>query len=177
MQRVEFLNYPASEQPAHLLWGIRIDGTDLRVHTADATRELWRPELEDETEAEQAHFLLRQHDGLYVSEVSDPVRHFLGAPAAEFVGFGAETTPVLGCFCGLWGCWCLLTVITSAPDIVTWFPFRQPDREQWGELPMGPYVFARPAYEAALAAPTRLSEDPLGPGLASLEAEIAAEIA
>jgi hypothetical protein len=27
---------------------------------------------------------------------------------------------------------------------------------------MGPYVFPRPAYEAALAAPARLAEDPLG---------------
>lgn len=30
-----------------------------------------------------------------------------------------------------------------------------------GELPMGPYVFARPAYEAALAKPVVLSADPL----------------
>ncbi|GAB1339722.1 hypothetical protein ACE1SV_63120 [Streptomyces sp. E-15] len=27
-----------------LQWGFRIDGTDLRVHAAEATRDLWRAE-------------------------------------------------------------------------------------------------------------------------------------
>jgi hypothetical protein len=164
MQRIEFVNYPAVERPSELLWGLLVDGTDLRVHAADATRDLWRQENAEETEAEQEDFLLTQHDGLDVREVGDPLRHFLGDPAPELAGYGTGATPILGCSCGLWGCWPLLTTITAAPATVTWSSFRQPFRKEWGELPLGPYVFARPAFEAALAQPVRLTEDPLRRG-------------
>ncbi|MFI9228890.1 hypothetical protein [Streptomyces rimosus] len=161
MQRIEFLNYPGGEQQSDLLWGFRIDGTDLRVHTADATRELWRQEHVEPSPAEEERFLLLQHDGLLDWEIADAGRHFLGAPAPEFADPTTGSTPVLGCSCGLWGCWPLRTVITVTPETVTWSSFRQPFRKEWGELPMGPYVFTRPAYEAALAEPLRLTEDPL----------------
>ncbi|MEU6029904.1 hypothetical protein OG288_27475 [Streptomyces tauricus] len=36
-------------------------------------------------------------------------------------------------------------------------------RPEWGRLPLGPYVFPRPAYDEALAAPVPLTEDPLAP--------------
>ncbi|WP_172386927.1 hypothetical protein [Streptomyces sp. MNP-20] len=161
MQRIEFLNYPIGEQRSDLQWGCRIDGTDLRVYAADATRDLWSQEREDEGSAEQERFLLGQHGGLTLSEVGDAVRHFLGDPAPEFADPSTGSTPVLGCSCGVWGCWPLLTIITTTPETVTWSSFRQPFRKEWGELAMGPYVFARPAYEAALAEPTRLATDPL----------------
>lgn len=161
MQHIEFLTYPIAERPSALLWGFRIGGTDLRVYAADATRDLWHQEHEEETPSEQERFLLGQHDGLPLSEVCDPVRHFLGDPAPEFADPSTGTTPVLGCSCGIWGCWPLLAVITTTPTTVTWSSFRQPFRKEWGELSMGPYVFARPAYEAALAKPVRLAEDPL----------------
>jgi hypothetical protein len=161
MQCIEFLNYPISEQPSDLQWGFRIDGTDLRVYAAEATRGLWRQESEDEGPEEEERFLLAQHGGLGLSEIDDPVRHFLGDPVPEFADPSTGTTPVLGCSCGLWGCWPLLTVITTTPETVTWSSFRQPFRKEWGELAMGPYVFARPAYEAALAEPVRLAADPL----------------
>jgi hypothetical protein len=164
MQRIDFLNYPDDEQPSALLWGFRVDGTDLRVHAADATRDLWRQEHEEETQAEQERFLLTQHNGLYVSEVGDPARHFLGDPAPEFAHPSTGATPVLGCCCGIWGCWPLLAMITTTPETVTWSSFRQPFRREWGELPLGPYVFARPAYATALAEPIRVAEDPLGHG-------------
>lgn len=163
MQRIEFLNYPASGQLPGLLWGIRIDGTDLRTYTADATRDLWRQEHEEDSPAENELFLLHQHGGLALREVRDPVRHFLGDPAPEFADPSTGTTPVLGCSCGIWGCWPLLTIITTTPDAVSWSSFRQPFRKKWGELPMGPYTFDRAAYEAALANPVRLTEDPLEP--------------
>lgn len=54
-----------------------------------------------------------------------------------------------------------MAVITATATAVTWSSFRQPFRKQWGELSLGPYVFARSAYEAALAKPVRLAEDPL----------------
>lgn len=164
MQRIEFLNHPVSDQPsAPLRWGFRIDGTDLRVLVADATRDLWRQEHKKKTEAERERFLLTQHSGLDVSGIGDPVRHFLGDPAPEFADPATGATPLLGCVCGDWGCWPLLAVVTATPSTVTWASFRQPHRQKWGELRLGPYVFARPAYEAALAHPVRLAEDPLGP--------------
>lgn len=162
MQCIEFLNYPIGEQAPGLQWGVRIDGTDLRVYAADATRGLWRRERKDDgTDEEEQRFLLRQHDGLTLAEVRDPAHHFLGHPAQEFADPSASTTPVLGCSCGVWDCWPLRTVITTTPETVTWSSFRQPFRKEWGELAMGPYVFARPAYEAALAEPVHLAADPL----------------
>ncbi|MFJ8023752.1 hypothetical protein [Streptomyces sp. NPDC096311] len=160
MQSIEFLHYPFG-QSSELLWGLRLDGTDLRVHAADATRDLWRQEWEEESRAEEERFLLTQHGGLFLSEVDDPLRRFLGDPTPEFADPSTGTTPVLGCSCGLWGCWPLLAVITTTPATVTWTSFRQPFRKEWGELSMGPYVFDRAAYDAALAAPVLLSEDPL----------------
>ncbi|KOT82118.1 hypothetical protein ADK70_25140 [Streptomyces rimosus subsp. pseudoverticillatus] len=161
MQRIEFFNYPVSERQPDLLWGIRIDGTDLRVHAADATRELWRQESAERSPAEEERFLLLQHDGLPDWGIADAGRHFLGAPAPDFADSATGSTPVLGCSCGVWSCWPLRTVITVTPETVTWSSFRQPFRKEWGELPMGPYVFDRPAYETALAEPVRFAEDPL----------------
>ncbi|WP_330286552.1 hypothetical protein [Streptomyces sp. NBC_00576] len=44
-------------------------------------------------------------------------------------------------------------IVTATPATVTWLSFPQPFRKGWGELRLGPYVFACPAYEAALSAP------------------------
>ncbi|WP_254878646.1 hypothetical protein [Streptomyces sp. NA04227] len=164
MQRIEFLNYGTGAYVSDPLWGVRIDGTDLRTSVAEATRELWRQEHEEDTPAEQERFLLGQHNGLITSELGDPVRHFLGDPGPEFADAATGRTPVLGCSCGVWGCWPLVAVITATPHTVTWSSFRQPFRAEWGELALGPYVFDRTAYESALAAPVRLGEDPLRAG-------------
>ncbi|MFI1018700.1 hypothetical protein [Streptomyces sp. NPDC020965] len=161
MRRIEFLTYPSGEGPSDLRWGFRIDGVDLRVYAARATRALWRREHEEDSPAEQDRFLLSQHDGLALDMIGDPGRHFLGDPGPEFAYPSANTTPVLGCSCGVWGCWPLLAVITATPATVVWSGFRQPFREEWGELAIGPYLFARPAYEAALAEPVRLTANPL----------------
>ncbi|WP_241826922.1 hypothetical protein [Streptomyces graminilatus] len=164
MQRIEFVHFPVSDDPsAPLRWGMRVGGTDLRVLVAKATRHLWRKEHQKWTEAKQERFLLTQHIGLYVEEVGDPLRHFLGDPSPRFTDSCAGATPLLGCVCGDWACWPLLALVTATSETVTWSSFRQPHREQWGELDMGPYVFDRTAYEAALAHPVRLDEDPIGP--------------
>ncbi|WP_331769768.1 hypothetical protein OG948_39240 (plasmid) [Embleya sp. NBC_00888] len=131
------------------------------MYAADATRDLWRREREDRGPAEEQRFLRAQHDDLHLSEVGDPVRHFLGAPAPEFADPVTGTTPLLGCSCGHWSCRPLLTIITTTPETITWSSFRQPFRKKWGELAMGLYVFARPAYETALAEPVHLTADPL----------------
>ncbi|GHE09573.1 hypothetical protein [Streptomyces alanosinicus] len=161
MQSIEFLNYPVGDQLSDAQWGFRVDGKDLRVYAADATRDLWRQERENAGLAEEEDFLLNQHGGLTLSEVGDPARHFLGDPAPEFVDPSTGAVPLLGCSCGIWGCWPLLATINTTPDTVTWSCFRQPFRKEWGELAMGPHVFARSAYEAALAEPIRLASDPL----------------
>ncbi|MFJ6567630.1 hypothetical protein ACIQNU_09415 [Streptomyces sp. NPDC091292] len=160
MQRIEFLNYAVSDHLSYRLWGFRVDGTDLRVRVADATRELWRQEQEEKSPDERERFLRAQHAGLPLQDIDDPGRHFLGDPAPEFAAPSPGATPVLGCACGVWECWPLLTVITSTPETVTWSSFRQPFRPEWGELSLGPYVFERSAYEAALAKPVHLTKDP-----------------
>jgi hypothetical protein len=118
-QRIELLTHPVGDQPsAPFQWGFRIDGTDLRVLVADATRDLWRQEHEEETEAEQERFLLTQHDGLHASEIGDPPHHFLGDPAPEFACPATGATPLLGCVCGVRSCRPLAALITATPATV-----------------------------------------------------------
>lgn len=161
---IEFFHYPCDGGPS-LAWGLRVDGVDLRARTAWATRELWRPELEDQfedQERESAELIWRQHDGLGVLDLpEDP----LGRAGARGT---AGRVPVLGCSCGIGRCWALTARVESTPLTVTWSSFRQPEREQWGELPLGPFVFARTAYETALRSPVLLTADPLGPAPAGL---------
>jgi hypothetical protein len=160
---VEFFTYPstAPAMVAEPAWGVRIDGTDLRVLAADATRGLWLREHPERSEAEREEFLAAQYDGLPDAEIGDAGRHFLGRPGPPFAGFGDGTVPVLGCSCGVWECWVLLADVAAGAATVTWSSFLQPRRPAWGPLPMGPFTFARRAYEAALAAPVRLGADPL----------------
>ncbi|MFE9675783.1 hypothetical protein ACFYO5_16900 [Streptomyces sp. NPDC006259] len=157
MNAIEFFQYPWADSPHHLVWGIRVDGTDLRTLVGEATYPLWRTELagefdddEAELEKETAEQIRVQHDGLGVSEFA---HHFRTA---------GNTVPLLGCPCGIWVCWPLMAEVGITPTTVTWSAFRQPNREEeWGELPMGPYEFPRDAYEAALDAPPVRGEDPL----------------
>ncbi|MGY0021059.1 hypothetical protein ACVHNB_18995 [Streptomyces sp. YJ-C3] len=62
---------------------------------------------------------------------------------------------------GLPGCWPLPAMVRATSTEVAWSGFHQPQRPEWGELPLGPYVFSRPAYDEALAAPVPLTQDPL----------------
>ena len=156
MNGIEFFQYPSSaEDPTAgaLLWGIRIDGTDLRVHAAEATREPWSREHEEDTREEEDEHLLTQHAGL-------PVRGFEEDHPGHFLT-ASDCTPVLGCTCGIWECWPLEARIEVTETTVKWSSFRQPHRPQWGELAMGPYEFGREAYEAALAGAVVLGEDRL----------------
>lgn len=91
MQRIEFLNHPASGHLPGPQWGIRADGTDLGLLAPAGDH--------------------HHHPG---------DRHLALLPAALPQGMG--------------------------------------------RAPHGPFAFDRPACEAALAAPVRVAEDPLGPG-------------
>ncbi|MEV7614522.1 hypothetical protein [Streptomyces sp. NPDC089799] len=169
--RVEFLRHPHPGFPHLMAWGIRIDGTDLRVLVADATRALWSSELDeddedDDTPQERDEFLLRQHAPLHLDEDADGARaraHFLGDAPPHLRHEDTDAQFLLGCPCGIDDCWPLLATVRVAATEVTWSGFRQPHRPQWGELPLGPYVFPRPAYDEALAEPVPLASDPLAP--------------
>lgn len=73
--------------------------------------------------------------------------HFLTQPRA--VWFGDGDTVLLGCDCGEWGCWPLTADISASDDRVVWTHFRQGHRD-WDLSTLGPFTFARAAYEQAL---------------------------
>jgi hypothetical protein len=58
--------------------------------------------------------------------------------------------PVLGCQCGEWGCWPLVTRILMGESTVTWTEFEQPHRKGRDYSGFGPFVFDRRAYEDAV---------------------------
>ncbi|MFJ1867339.1 hypothetical protein ACIOD1_22240 [Streptomyces sp. NPDC088097] len=171
--RVEFLRHPHADFPHLSAWGIRIDGTDLRVLVAEATRGLWALELDDgepdeydDTPQERDAFLLRQHAPLHLNDDDDGAAaraHFLGDARPELRHAESGALVLLSCSCGIDACWPLLATVTATAQTVTWSGFHQIHRPQWGELPLGPYTFARAPYEQTLAAPVHLPEDPLDP--------------
>ena len=69
------------------------------------------------------------------------------------VWFGDGDSCLLGCGCGDTGCWPLTARVTVGVKTVVWAGFRTGHRE-WDLSALGPFTFARGAYEAALAAPT-----------------------
>ncbi|KAB2973640.1 hypothetical protein F8R89_17515 [Streptomyces sp. SS1-1] len=164
--RVEFLRHPHPGHPHLRAWGIRIDGTDMRVLVAEATRALWDQELDEDdyTRQERDEFILGQHAPLHLDDDADGTRaraHFLGDAQPALRDHHTGAMCLLGCPCGIDACWPLLAMVRATATEVVWSRFHQPARPEWGELPLGPYVFPRPAYEATLAAPTPLTEDPL----------------
>ncbi len=61
-----------------------------------------------------------------------------------------QELPVLGCICGEWACWPLLTTVSVEPSRVTWSRFRQPHRKTRDYSALGPFEFDRQQYEDAL---------------------------
>ncbi|HEX6445524.1 MAG TPA: hypothetical protein VF053_10580 [Streptosporangiales bacterium] len=93
--------------------------------------------------------------GSYVGLARDvrwPSRHFLGEPVERW--FYDGDTIVLGCSCGEPGCWPLTAHVEVAQDTVTWQTFRTGHRA-WDLSALGPFVFDRGRYEAALRATSR----------------------
>lgn len=144
----------------------------LRVLVAEATRALWSRELDadDDTPQERDGFLLRQHAPLHLDYDADGARaraHFRGEAPPELRDDNTGALCLLSCPCGIDACWPLLAMVRTTESEVTWSGFHQIHRPEWGELPLGPYVFPRPAYDEALAAPVPLAQDPLGYGTES----------
>ncbi|MFI5937802.1 hypothetical protein [Actinoplanes sp. NPDC051494] len=73
--------------------------------------------------------------------------HFRGQSTAA----PGSKTPVLGCECGEWGCWPLVTTITVTDDQVIWDAFEQPHRKARDYSGFGPFRFERRRYDEALA--------------------------
>ncbi|MGW6575597.1 hypothetical protein ACWGAN_26015 [Streptomyces sp. NPDC054945] len=166
--QVEFRHHPHPGFPHLTAWGIRVDGTDLRVLVAEATRALWARELDedDDTPQERDEFLVNQHAPLHLDDDPDGARiraHFLGDAPPWLRDHDTGALYLMSCACGIDACWPLLATVDVTESEVTWSGFHQIHRPHWGELPLGPYVFSRPAYEEALAAPVPLAPDPLAP--------------
>ncbi len=60
-------------------------------------------------------------------------------------------TLLLGCICSTYDCWPLYARIDVEPDFVRWHDFRHGFRD-WSYDALGPFTFARPAYDEALRA-------------------------
>lgn len=63
--------------------------------------------------------------------------------------FGDGDSCLLGCTCGVTGCWPLTAMVAVGPDRITWSHFRTGHRD-WDLGDLGPFVFDRARYEAAL---------------------------
>lgn len=81
----------------------------------------------------------------------DIAPHFMGSPTASW--FNDGDTVLIGCECGEWGCWPLTADIVINRSEVTWSHFRQGHRD-WDLSGLGPFVFERAQYEAALLSAT-----------------------
>jgi hypothetical protein len=91
------------------------------------------------------------YGGLSVSDVAAPSRRLWG----EYACYGdhGEKVALLGCGgCGEEGCWPLAARIDRSNDTVTWSAFEQPHRPEWDLSALGPFVFDRHQYEAAISA-------------------------
>lgn len=83
-----------------------------------------------------------------------PSMHLLGTPDAEFSHEGKPF--LLGCTCGIAGCWPLFARVEVGPDTVRWSEFEHGFRNNWRYDSLGPFVFQRSQYETALGgAPSR----------------------
>ena len=139
--------------------GILINGVDLiaLVRAAElphATREV--DERRKRGDAVTVDDLAGAYAGLGPGPFRWPSRALLDAPSGEVAGLHEDDprrrkTTLLGCPCGFVECWFLLAQITTLDAYVTWSDFEQFHRP-WS-LDLGPFVFERAAYLAAIGAP------------------------
>jgi len=87
--------------------------------------------------------------GLPPEAVFLPSQRLLGRPEVRYDDHGGKIA-VLGCGCGVVGCWPLRVNITLRGGTVLWEDFEQPHRRHWRHDEMGPFVFDRTRYASAL---------------------------
>ena len=79
-------------------------------------------------------------------------QYYLGKTKADW-GIDQNKTLLLGCACGVAGCWPLLCKICVSDDTVTWSEFEQPHRdEDWDYSSFDGFVFEKQQYMDAIAA-------------------------
>jgi hypothetical protein len=128
--------------------GVRIiiDGRDL----VELVREVELPFADAEGHSD----LAGKYAGLPPTDVSPPSRHLFGNPRPEYDYDGR--TQILGCECGVLGCWPLICRITVGPSSISWSEFEQPHRsgsgkpQRWEYDLLGPFRFDRKQYEQAI---------------------------
>ncbi|MCC3763844.1 hypothetical protein K3N28_12285 [Glycomyces sp. TRM65418] len=92
--------------------------------------------------------LAGRYQALQDLRVCWPSRHFLDEP---FLSESDDGDAVLmGCICGDPGCWPLSADIGLDDHTVTWSRFNNVHRPHWDHSALGPFVFDRAQYEAAL---------------------------
>lgn len=133
---------------------LRIDGRPLLelVRAEElpfAEREFDERTASGETEADLGPrgALAGDYLGLPASYTFLPSKNLLGAP------YDRGKSLLLQCTCGITECWFLLARVEVLDEHVTWSDFEQSHRD-W-RYDLGPFVFPRVAYEAALAPPER----------------------
>ncbi|MGH3146336.1 MAG: hypothetical protein ACRDTR_11110 [Rubrobacter sp.] len=90
--------------------------------------------------------------GLKPEAVFLPSRRLLGRPEERYADRYGKIA-VLGCGCGVVGCWPLLVSIAVLEDEVFWNDFEQPHRGRWRYDALGPFVFDRSQYLDELQRP------------------------
>jgi hypothetical protein len=120
---------------------ILINGRNL----VDLTREVESPFAARDG---QPH-LAGSYVGLPPGAIFLPSRRLLGAPEDSWDDWDGRIS-VLGCGCGVVGCWPLQASITVHQDAVIWDDFEQPHRRRWRHDALGPFVFDREQYETTL---------------------------
>lgn len=118
--------------------------------------------------------LAGSYTGLPPEAVFLPSRRFLGEPSERYDD-GEEKISLLGCGCGVVGCWPLMARVSLDDGIVKWSGFEQPHRSEdallfsyrrivvWRYEGFGPFAFEKGQYFSELAkfgASTKFSEAP-----------------
>jgi hypothetical protein len=143
---------PALEdEGAHEL-RVTVDGEDLneiarRAELPDATRDA-QPDVAG------------GYAGLRASAFKGLIgEHFLGGSGSHLFSGPDGKTVLLGCVCGDPGCWPLMARVEVGASEVRWSDFEQPHRDSWSHEGLGPFVFDREQYAAALEAADRSRPD------------------
>jgi hypothetical protein len=161
VNRIEFVveadDAPGLEELGGPRLAILIDGVRLEELVRPIERPLALAEAdgdEDEAPPPGDYAGLDLLDGVFW-----PSRHFLGEPELSYGSDG--DTVLLGCSCGIWGCWPLSARVDVTDTDVTWSGFFNGMRKSWDLAGVGPFVFDRRQYEESLRSTEPPSVTPL----------------
>lgn len=160
MNRIEFVVEAADAPGGEPRLAILIDGVRLQELVRSIERRFALAEVhgdEDEAPPAGGYAGPASLDGVFW-----PSRHYLGEPELSYRDDG--DTVLLGCPCGLWGCWPLSARVEVTETSVTWSGFFNGARKSWDLTELGPFVFDRRQYEASLRSTAPPSDQRTGDG-------------